>query len=159
MNYKTRIIFLILACICIMLFISCGRKANPRPPEERAPSPVRFLTATAGVGALELSWEAPLTNARGEPLTDLAGFLIKRKVISKNIQTRYSDIAKVEIEFEPMTEGSIWKNNYSYRDEDVKPRQRYEYAIVPYNVSNIKGEIRNILIVTFIGEASVIETF
>ncbi len=151
---------LLFALASVFLF-SCGRKENPRPPEETAPSSVQFLTVVSEVDAIVLRWEAPTTNAKGDPLIDLAGFAVKRRELEKDEEVSFELLKRVmlpQFKKDDPKAAEPKMTKFAYRDEEVQPGKRYEYIVVPINESRVEGVSSTLIRVTFIGETSVIET-
>lgn len=162
MNVKTRSIPLrIIFIIALVSLVSaCGRRSDPKPPEVTAPKPVRFLTAKGDVNAVSLSWQAPEENAHGDPLIDLAGFVIHRAEFDEDKTPRYKKIGEVEIERNAETDAPNYtaKTIFNFRDTNVTPGVRYQYLIAPINDDDVEGEAPQIVRVLFAGESSTIES-
>lgn len=166
-------VVLALVGLIFFWFSSCGRKGSPVPPENFAPSAVRFLSAQSEDNFIMLSWEVPLTQANGVPLQDLAGFNVRRNKLIENEQPHFlfledvkvglpSDVArdeeknKVSPTQPKIPEGS----KYSFRDQDVKAGEVYEYMVIPYNEAGIEGVVTNGVRVKFSGaKGSTVESF
>lgn len=147
-------IFLLLGLIGISF--ACGRKENPRPPEDFAPSSVQALSAAGEVDAIVLNWKSPETDARGELLKDLSSFQILRKDLEEGDGARFHVLDEMEIEQEKDKSAAVGKR-FSYRDTNVNPGKRYEYFVLPLNDRGVEGQSSSYLRVTFIGKSSVVE--
>lgn len=144
-----------------VLLAACGKKGPPRPPEAIAPDPIEFFEARGTVDGVQLRWQAPQRDASGEPLTDLAGFVVQRNRYSKERSPDFEEIALIEVRPEDGEEQAPSRKpvSYAYEDSDVQPGSQYEYMVLPINDDGVEGRPASVLRVTFIGEASVVETF
>ena len=145
-----------------LILISCGKKSFPVPPEVTAPSPVIDLTAKGQVDGIVLSWKSPLTNARGDELYNLRGFVISKQ---RNISSRKTNLKKL-IEIPVIKEGDqdyilreLEQKVFTFKDSDVTPGEQYFYVVRPVNESGVQGRALRTLSVTFIGESSSIDFF
>lgn len=146
--------------VAALLLVSCGKKAPPRPPEALAPSPVKFLTASATVDGVTLFWQSPSTTASGDPLEDLHGFVIERSEHEKGEEPDFDTLVELALPetSEPSKEGTEASKRFSYKDTSVKAGKSYEYSVVGVNEDGVEGAALSTIRVTFIGESSVIET-
>lgn len=143
---------------------ACGKKTNPRAPEALAPSSVKFLTARATVQSVDLRWEAPSTDASGDPLLDLSGFVVKRSLVLPDEDEDFETIAEVPLKEKSTTRAARSRDGsqgeaYSYSDQDVVAGKKYQYLVLGVNEDDVEGDASSSVRVTFIGESSVIESF
>jgi hypothetical protein len=143
--------FIVFTSFTLGTMTGCGKKGDPKPPEETAPVAVRSLTAVGEVEGVRFSWEAPETNAKGDDLSSFKEFQIKRSNYVKGERAKWEVI------------GTIAQNNadqfapYSYLDTKVVAGSTYEYAIVCVNEDGTEGAIDRIQRITFLGLSSRIE--
>ena len=149
----------VIVCLVVaLLLISCGRKGSPKPPEEFAPSPVKYLSARGTVNSVVLTWESPVTDASGEDLEDLAGFVVKRNIYDEEEDPDFDEIAEIEVR---LSEEAVEQpqSQYSFSDGAVEAGQVYDYMVLPVNEDGVDGVAGTVLRVTFIGESSRVEVF
>jgi len=77
MQRRPHLRVLLPAC-CLLALAACGRKTMVRPPQDVEPKVISNLNATNVAGGIQLSWSRPNNYANGQPMTDLAGFVIER---------------------------------------------------------------------------------
>lgn len=149
--------FLMLFLISLAILSSCGKKAPPQPPELNAPSRVRFLDVKPGADLISFSWQAPLTEASGDPLRDLAGFLVKKNVYIRGKKPSFIDIGlrvfdadNTNVENSP---------TFNFIDKDVRIGSVYQYMVVPFNEDDIEGEDVSVITIEFNGTNSTINRF
>ncbi len=151
-----RRVFKIVLLLILGMMISCGRKGAPKPPEDIAPVPVKYLTAKGEVDAIVLSWNVPDETAKGEELIDLAGFIVKRNVYEAGEQVDFEEIADIPFVYDvqvPLKDTP----KVEFRDEDVEAGVRYQYQVVGYNEDGVEGEFGNIISVLYVGTSTVPE--
>lgn len=165
----------------------CGRKANPEPPENHAPEPIKYLTATGQVDGVLLTWGSPEQTAAGERLYDLIGFRVKRSPYEKDEKPDFEPVGDVAARFddpaglrisetlrekkgfgakfsktpeEKQAKPKIPKGTkepYSFIDATAQPGKRYDYVVVPINEDGVEGAINSGYRVLFTGESSSIQ--
>ncbi len=146
------------------LTIACGKKTNPRAPEALAPSSVKFLTARTSVNSVDLRWEAPSTDASGDKLIDLTGFVVKRALVLPDEDPDFDIIAELPLRANEVAKTATPAETsaakaYSFSDTNVKAGEKYQYLVLGVNEDDVEGEASSSVRVTFIGESSVIESF
>ncbi len=153
---------------------ACGKKNNPKPPEDIAPNVVQVYTAIPQADGIILTWQSPDTDVQGAELRDLASFTVSKNVYSRDAIPDFEEIAEIPVEIErsqlPAGEaavgafsnalpGGFLKRSYAYKDKAVQPGKKYEYTVTPVNQDGVKGVRSNILRVTFLGQSSLVERF
>jgi hypothetical protein len=166
-------LFILLILLPLLLFVGCGKKSSPRPPEAYAPSSVKFLTADGELDAVVLHWQAPDTDASDHTLLDLAGFTVRRSEYVKDESPDFEDLTDVPVaekkdaqataaspeQTTPTAKGEKKQPlQYSYSDTTVRPGKQYEYVVIPFNEDGVEGDPVSRLRVTFLGESSYFET-
>lgn len=153
------LISILCLCLCVLVCVGCGRKGRPRPPEEIAPGEVLYFTAMGTLEGVQLSWQAPVTDARGEPLLNLAGFVVKKRSIVDKGESDFEDIAEMSAKASAnvMSQGAKSDDSkYGFLDRDVAPGKRYEYVVHAVDENGAKGRFSPIMRVTYIGESSIV---
>lgn len=167
-NFLRRAINTILCVLVLGLAVNCGKKGDPKPPEETAPSAVKYLVARASVESVVLEWYAPTSDASGDPLINLVGFVVRRSIYEKGESPDFERIAEITYnpsesvskQQPPEPTGQVDKDvgeMFSYEDRQVEPGKKYEYIVLPVNEEGVEGEAAQIIRVTFTGESSLIE--
>jgi len=143
-------------CFVLILAVflsSCGRKSQVKPPEERAPAPVRSIVLDPKQNSIKLTWRGPSETVSGEDLLFLNSFNILRRIVQKNGKSSYSEIAVISVSEDADTE-----LEYSYEDKEVTLGTQYDYLIVPRDNQGIEGTPDQILRVSYLGPGSLIES-
>jgi hypothetical protein len=140
-------LFIVLSILCLT---ACGKKGDPKPPEESAPSPVKNFAAIGEVEAVVLSWDAPETTVADDDLKDLEGFIVRRSGYVKGESPNFSEITDVTLN----KDGT---KHYIYRDKNLTPGEAVEYVVVPYNSDGVEGANSQVVRVTFSGASSRVE--
>jgi hypothetical protein len=170
-----------------MFLFGCGRKSNPKSPENFAPGPVQFLSAAASQDGVTLSWSMPLQTAGGEALKadSVRTFLVKKSEVIPERKPRMEDIGEVVI-VEPKVSsvptisqrddsgnlrpvGSVLGSGdkkkeelanrvFKFIDKNVTSGVRYLYQVVGVNADDVEGPSHKTLRVTFDGDKSKVET-
>lgn len=118
-----------LSLFCSLLLIGCGKYGSPVAPEALAPSQVRNVVAYGHDDRVELSWDEPKTDNRGQPLEDLSHFSVLRAEL--NDEPYAMEVAKIS---------SRNGSRLSWNDTSVKSSGTYQYIIVPFNSDSLQGK-------------------
>ncbi len=131
--------------ILILAVSGCGKKGRPIPKDARVPRAVKNLQAKKLPGEIQLSWEEPRKDLRGDKLKGLAGYDVLRKVVKPgsnecvDCPEGFSVVAVLDrdhpINFRAEDHTIIWV------DHDIKRGGIYVYRVVPFNADGYKGEI------------------
>ena len=138
---------------------ACGKKGAPRPPEALAPGPVQFLSGKALVDSIVLEWQAPESNASGDPLSDLQRYVVKRSDYLKEEAPDFEELGEILADEVPKPASSTVPAQIRFVDGTVEAGRKYEYIVVGENESGVEGGAVNVVRVTFIGESSIIENY
>ena len=138
--------------VSFLLFSACGRKSQPKPPEERAPAPVRALRIEPKENSLRLVWQGPVETVSGDELLYLSSFDVLRKLIQKDEENSFSEIAVITVSEEAGVD-----QEYNYEDKDISLGGQYEYLVVPRDGQGIEGVPGQSMRVSFLGSGSVVE--
>jgi hypothetical protein len=158
----------------------CGRYAAPIPPESLAPVAVSALSVLAEEKALQIKWESPQTNLRGEELGSLDGYRVYRAKLNSDqdfvieqpefaLIGSITDTHLVELEKKkdlliasgkPSRRASVDPSltRFNFTDADLIFGQRYLYKVVPLNQGGIEGSRFALTQVLWQGTQSKIQT-
>lgn len=149
---------LIVACLAIF---ACGRKDSPKPPEFFAPSRVLYPTARGELDAVVLRWALPKTDARGQALRDLAGFVIRRARVEQGKAPNFETLTYLSNDAVPKAaidaKDAAQLSFVEYKDKDVEVGVRYQYQIFGVNEEGVEGIASNTIVVIFGGTSSSVQ--
>jgi hypothetical protein len=125
-----RFVLLFLAAATILvLWSSCGRQTDVKPPQLVAPETIKKLSAKNEEEGIRLSWERPDKYMDGSEMLDLAAFRIERSLADGAFRT----LRKVEV-----MDRDRFRQMRRFRliDTDVSANQRYRYRVVSFTQDN-----------------------
>jgi hypothetical protein len=138
-------IFLLLAAF-FFLFNGCGRKAPPKPPQEKQPPAVSDLSQRIDGDQLRLTWS--VSNGTSSGGTGPAGFMIykaKQKLSG-------SDCRNCPILFERVADISLSQSASMHLDgktvryfDRVEKGYRYLYKVIVYSKNGVMGKASNMI--------------
>ena len=138
-------------CLVLVLLLlslaGCGKRGVLVPPESLAPAPVGDLALAQKGGRIQVSWSAPSRQEGGEPLSDLAGFLLFRRAVlppaedCEECPSAYAQLARIDVNYpEPARRsGSLWL----YDDFDLKLGRVYQYKVRSYTTAGAQSKDSN----------------
>jgi predicted small lipoprotein YifL len=133
----------LLFLIALALLPSCGRKGALIVPGTVLPRAVTDCKAEPRAGAIILSFTMPDKNTKGDPLTDLAGFVIMRAEIPEDKEEcpcKFEKVGYVDIEYpkDALIKGKrvVWAD----RGPALIFGRKYAYKAAAVNASNFTGE-------------------
>ena len=149
------------ALILCCLLLACGRAGAPKPPEAFAPAEIRYLEANADASRVQIRWHAPVADARGDALEDLAGFEVRRRLVELEEEDKpfFDEIGQVELssgQMSPLPNGEQ-ALRFRFQDKDVEQGLVYEYAVVPFNTDGVFGRVKQYVKVSFVAGSSIVE--
>jgi len=109
--------------------VGCGKKGDPRAPELATPQTIKDLRGRPDKGGIALTWTRPTQYVDGKALTDLAGFVIFRKEISKSCPdcpVPFRERVTVNVEDQ---EKFIKKKQFRFVDQELTPQTTYRYRV------------------------------
>ena len=128
-----RICFYLFCCLLPLAFgllsFGCGKKGDPRAPEQAMPEVIKDLKAGAGSRGVVLTWTRPQQYVDGKELRDLAGFVIFRKELSQSCPecpVPYREKTTVHVEDQ---QKFIKRKQFRFVDEELSPKTIYRYRI------------------------------
>jgi hypothetical protein len=131
---------LALAALANAIFLGCGAKSAPIPPEAARPEKIVSLDATNVKEGVRLSWERPESYAGGEKMKDLGSFSITRseegKPLEKVGDIQVNDEGRFEVQrtFEFIDGNTLMGHTYHYR---VTSSTTDGYVSVPSNDATV----------------------
>lgn len=146
--------FILVILVCIFTLTACGRKGPPKPPEESAPQPVRYLEVIPTESSVNLKFQAPLKTVGGDDIIELSTFYIGRRGIGKDASENFQNIAELEFNVEKNNPKSDW---FEYNDQNVMKGSQYEYIVVAGDDAGYLSAPPYILRVTYLGASTLIE--
>lgn len=125
----------------------CGKKGVLVPPEALVPAPISNLALAQKGGRIQVSWSAPSRQEGGEPLSDLAGFLLFRRVVlppaedCEECPSAYAQLARIELDYTESARrsGSLWL----YDDFDLRPGRTYQYKVRSFSTDGAQSKDSN----------------
>ncbi|MDO9264219.1 MAG: hypothetical protein Q7U02_09660 [Desulfosalsimonadaceae bacterium] len=130
-------VLFVLAFGCLLVLMSCGRKALPTPVSAVAPPVVTGLKAQIDDNHVKLTWSVP--DLKGEEDDRLAGFRVYRSLedlsdpICEDCPRPFQKAAELNIGKTASGEGAVYA-------EPVKKGFRYFYRISCYTEDGAEGE-------------------
>lgn len=112
---------LAIAALASAIFLGCGVKSQPIPPEAARPEKIVSLEAVNVKEGVRLSWDRPDNYAGGEKMKDLGGFSISRSEEGKPVQkigdVQVTDQGRFQVQrtFEFMDVNTLMGHTYRYQ--------------------------------------------
>lgn len=128
-----RALLLLAALVLALAAAGCGKKGQLVPPEALAPAPVANLAVVQKDAHFQVSWSAPGKQEGGAPLTDLAGFLLFRRLLlpagedCEECPSAYSQLARIELDY-PQGIRQVG-NLLIYDDFESRLGKSYQYKV------------------------------
>jgi hypothetical protein len=133
----------IISIVLVLLFVSCGKKGDPKPWALPLPGGINDLSGEVRDGLLFLAFSVPSKNKDGSAIKDLAGF--------KVVKTCRSCIGA----FEPFKDLSldaeqgyvIYGGRIYVYDDDLTNGYQYAYKVYPYSKKGTRGDESNTFVI------------
>jgi hypothetical protein len=77
---------LMIAALASAVFLGCGVKSQPIPPESARPEKILGLEAANAKDGIRVTWPRPESYANGQKMRDLGGFTISRAEEGKPVE-------------------------------------------------------------------------
>ncbi len=114
-----------LGLVCLVILISCGRKAPPVPPEAARPEPPSDFRIVLHPLFAELSLAVPVEDIRGQSLQKIKAFEIEK--VARRPYDRGPELKKLlRISF---GRSPAQTSRFYYRDRDLRPGWCYLYRV------------------------------
>jgi hypothetical protein len=129
-----------------LLWVGCGKKGPPRPPQRPLPPKVSDLSYSLSNDRVELSWTVP--GAAGNSASLPAGVKVFRFRLSaenadcENCPIRYGVSGDIPIQKKQAEKSEPIRLRYA---ESVEPGYRYIYKVTVYDEYGIAGKDSNVV--------------
>lgn len=113
----------LVAIVATMLWLGCGVKSPPIPPEAARPEQILDLQATSQRAGIRVVWHRPERYAGGMSMRDLGSFTLLRA----ESDGPYTKIAEV-----PVTDQARFQQQrtFTYIDQDAAVGKLYHYQVI-----------------------------
>jgi len=127
---------LAIAAIANAMFIGCGVKSQPIPPEAARPEKIAGLAAANAKEGIRLTWDRPENYAGGAKMKDLGSFSISRTQEGKPAQ-KIGDIQVTD-------QGRFQvQNNFEFIDGSTVIGKTYHYQVTSSTTDGYVSEPSN----------------
>jgi hypothetical protein len=113
---------LVIAALANAIFLGCGVKSTPIPPEAARPEQIVGLEAANAKDGIRLTWDRPTNYAGGQKMKDLGGFSISRNQEGKPAEK----IGEIEVHDEGRFQV---QNTFTFIDGDTIMGKTYHYQV------------------------------
>ena len=113
---------LVIAALANAIFLGCGVKSTPIPPEAARPEQILGLEAANAKDGIRLTWDRPTNYAGGQKMKDLGGFSISRNQEGKPAEK----IGEIEVHDEGRFQV---QNTFTFIDGDTIMGKTYHYQV------------------------------
>ena len=138
-------LFVVLTGMCL-LWVGCGRKGPPRPPQRPLPPKVNDLAYSLRDDRVELSWTVPGAAAgSASPAAAVKVFrarLSAEEAACENCPIRYDLVGDIPIQKKQSDKSKSTRMSYT---ESIEPGYRYIYKVIVYDEYGIGGKDSNIV--------------
>jgi predicted small lipoprotein YifL len=137
----------VVSLLILSALTGCGKKGALIPPEALVPAPVSNLAVAQKSGFFQVSWSAPTKEQGGRRLTDLAGFILFRRVLlpaeldCDECPGAYAERARITLDY--LGETRQVGNLYLFDDHDLKESVSYQYKVRSFSVEGAESRDSN----------------
>jgi hypothetical protein len=111
-----------IAAVANLVFLGCGVKSMPIPPEAARPEQILGLEAANAKEGIRLTWDRPELYAGGSKMKDLGGFTILRAQEGKPVEK----IGDIQVHDEGRFQV---QNTFNFIDGDTIMGKSYHYQV------------------------------
>jgi hypothetical protein len=128
------------------LWISCGKKGPPRPPQRRSPPAVKDLSYVVDNRIVELSWTVEGADDRSVSVP--VGYKVFRSKLSaaesncEKCPIRFEEIADVPVQMKRSEKSKPTRLRFT---EVLEPGYRYIYKVIAYDKEGESSADSNII--------------
>jgi hypothetical protein len=127
---------LMIAALGNIVFLGCGVKSPPIPPEAARPEKIEGLEAANAKEGIRLTWDRPENYAGGQKMKDLGGFTITRTMEGGPLEK----IGEVEVHDEGRFQV---QNTFSFIDGSTILGKTYHYQVTSSTTDGYVSEPSN----------------
>jgi len=120
-----------LLAAALLALAACGIRTDPRPPEDTMARAPTKLTAVRAGATVVVEWRSPGESVDGKRLTDLARFVVERRIGNEPFAAVGETAADTTHRLRPVRQ-------YTYVDE-APLGDDAEYRIVPFAADGQRG--------------------
>jgi hypothetical protein len=132
---------LAVAAFANLVFLGCGVKSQPIPPEAARPEKILGLEAANAKEGIRLTWDRPDNYAGGAKMTDLGGFAISRaqegKPPEKIGDLQVHDEGRFQVQ-----------RTFTFIDGDTIMGKTYHYEVTSNTTDGYVSEPSNDVLIT-----------
>jgi hypothetical protein len=127
----TRAVRAPLLAAALLVFVACGIRTDPRPPEDTMARAATSLTAVRKGATVVVEWRSPGESVDGKRLIDLARFVVERRAADEPFATVGETAADTTHRLRPIRQ-------YTYVDQ-APLGDDAEYRVVSYTADGQRG--------------------
>ncbi|MCX8022953.1 MAG: hypothetical protein N2745_09295 [Syntrophorhabdaceae bacterium] len=142
---RRAIVIVSLSMIIASLFISCGKKADPRPLKVNMPEGIKDLTGEVKDGVLFLSFSVPGKYIDGGEVKDLEGFKVYKAC---GFCPGGFELLK-EIRLDEKKGYALYEGRLYIYDDELAPGVTYTYKVYPFSKRGTRGDESNTYSITW----------
>jgi hypothetical protein len=120
-----------LGLVVAIAVAACGVRSLPRPPEDTAPRAPDTPKVRVTDESVRLRWERPSRAVDGEPLYDLAGFIVERRVGGAEFTEIHQMVVDDNERIRP-------QQNFTFDDESPPPGRLF-YRVRAFTLDGQRG--------------------
>ena len=128
MNCSTKLanlltLTLTIASFASAVFLGCGVKSQPIPPEAARPEKIQNLEATSLKDGIKLSWSRPEVYAGGQKMRDLGSFTITRS----GADGPFENVGEITVDDQGRFQV---QRTFTYTDDATRLGSAYRYQVI-----------------------------
>ncbi len=129
----------LLICVAFgnLVWLGCGVKSVPIPPEAARPEKILNLEGSSSNNGIRLTWSRPENYAGGQKMRDLGGFTINRSTgdapFQKIGEVQVTDQGRFQVE-----------RTFTYTDKATELGSSYRYQVISNTTDGYHSEPSNI---------------
>lgn len=135
---SAKLLTALLICIALanLVWLGCGVKSPPIPPEAARPEKISNLAATSTKTGIHLTWGRPELYAGGQKMRDLGSFTISRS----SGDAPYGKIAEITVDDQGRFQV---QHTFTFTDEATELGGTYRYQVISNTTDGYHSEASN----------------
>jgi hypothetical protein len=128
----------LLICVALgnLIWLGCGVKSVPIPPEAARPEKIQNLAGSSSKDGIRLTWSRPENYAGGQKMRDLEGFTITRSAGD----SPYQKIGEIKVNDQGRFQV---QRTFTYTDSETEVGSTYRYQVVANTTDGYHSEPSN----------------